>query len=194
MSELSRSSGFTIIELMLTLLVLGVLAVLSMPMFERTIQESRIVSQTNVLTGHLGFARSEAAKRPNATITLCPSDDNASCTATNNWEGGWIAMLDMDGDETLDAGDGDAVLKVFDAFSGGNTLRAISGGGNVDSFQFSGNGQPLASGTFIVCDARGANEARAVVVMVSGQTRLATDENGSGVVTSHDGDNDVSCP
>ncbi|MDC0663031.1 GspH/FimT family pseudopilin [Marinobacter sp. SS21] len=194
MSVLNRSSGFTIIELMLTLLVVGMLAVLAMPMFDRTIQESRIVSQTNELTSHLGFARSEAAKRPNATITLCPSNDNTSCIATNNWEGGWIAMLDMDGDETLDAGDGDAVLKVFGAMSGGNSLQAQSGGGNVDSFQFSGNGQPLASGTFVVCDGRGAGEARAVVVMISGQTRLATDENGDGIVNLHGGGANVTCP
>jgi hypothetical protein len=49
------------------------------------------------------------------------------------------------------------------------------------------------SATFMVCDERGVDKAKAVVVNASGQTRLAVDDDGDGgPVDMHDG-NDVTC-
>ncbi|KEF29705.1 putative type-4 fimbrial pilin related signal peptide protein [Marinobacter nitratireducens] len=87
------------------------------------------------------------------------------------------------------------------ALSGGNTFRIVDltsdSGGYV---QFASNGFPIpsatgnAAGTFVICDDRGAIEARAVVINVSGQTRLARDTGGTaGVLNDHD-DTDVTCP
>ena len=66
--------------------------------------------------------------------------------------------------------------------------------------QFASNGFPIPSatgntaGTFVICDERGAQRARAVVVNVSGQTRLARDTGGTaGVLNDHD-NADVTCP
>ncbi len=195
-----RARGFTIVELMLTVVILAIVSLLAIPSFERMILENRISSQTNELSSLISFARSEAVKRPGIFVTLCPTSDNASCSASNSWENGWIVMSDADGDRNLDSADGDAVLRVVPQLSGGNSLRLFGFGGN-QFIQFSSNGQPAPAGalgatdgTLVICDKRGVTSARGVVVMVSGQTRLARDENGDGVINRHGGGANVSCP
>lgn len=195
-----KNNGFTVIELMLTIAVIAVVATLAIPSFQTMIMNNRLSSQVNEITSLVSFARSEASKRPDARITLCPSNDGATCSGGAPWETGWIAMLDVDGDQTVDAGDGDRVLRVGEPLAGGNTFRISGFGGNA-FIQFDGSGQPVSpgtlgavDGTLVVCDSRGDELARGVVVMVSGQTRLARDENNSGTVNLHGGGNDATCP
>lgn len=195
----TRCSGFTLIELLLALAVVAVVLSLAVPSFQPMIVENRIVSQINEVSSLVGFARSEATKRPDVFITLCPSTDKANCSGGTAWETGWIVLLDVDGDRTFDTGD--QVLKVAGSLAGGNSLR-VAGFTSASFVQFSKNGQPIPTGavtaspgTFTLCDSRGATSARAIVVMVSGQTRLARDEDAvpDGIVNGHDAD-DVSCP
>ncbi|MCK7552064.1 GspH/FimT family pseudopilin [Marinobacter goseongensis] len=200
MTATKRNNGFTVIELMLTIAVLAVVVTFAIPSFQTMIMNNRISSQANEITSLVSFARSEASKRPDARVTLCPSNDGSSCAGGAAWESGWIAMLDVDGDQTLDAGDGDRVLRVGEPLAGGNTFRIAGFGGNA-FIQFDGSGQPVSpgalgavDGSLVVCDSRDDEFARGVVVMVSGQTRLARDENNSGTVNLHGGGNDVTCP
>lgn len=199
---LARSNrGFTLVELMLTVIVLAIVVGLAVPSFQALIMNNRITSQVNEITSLISYARSEASKLPDATLTVCPSTDGSSCVNSAAWEGGWIVMRDTDGDRILDAGDGDEILRVFQGLRGGNTLRVSglsSSGGTY--IQFAGNGYPVpeslgasAVGTLSICDSRGADEAKAVVVSVSGQTRLARDSDNDGVLNDHGGAN-VSCP
>lgn len=200
MTDSTTNKGFTVIELMLTIAVLAVVVTFAIPSFQAMVMNNRLSSQVNEITSLVSFARSEASKRPDARVTLCPSNDGASCSGGGAWEAGWIAMLDVDGDQTLDAGDGDRVLRVGEPLSGGNTFRVSGFAGNA-FIQFDGSGQPVSpgvlgtvDGSLVVCDSRGDEFARGVVVMVSGQTRLARDENNSGTVNLHGGGNDVTCP
>ncbi|SFM60513.1 GspH/FimT family pseudopilin [Marinobacter zhejiangensis] len=199
MLTVKKNAGFTVIELLTALFVLAVAVSLAVPSFRQMIQNNRMASQINLVTSLVSFARSEAAKRPNVVITTCPSADLATCAASANWEQGWVIFVDIDGDRVVDAGDGDAVLYTAGPISGGNTLR-VSGLTNTNYVQFFGNGEPVppslgagASGTFTLCDSRGAEVSRNVVVMESGQTRLARDTNGDGIPNNHAGNN-VSCP
>lgn len=199
MSRINKTAGFTVIELLIVVVVVAVTALLAMPSFREMILNNRMVSQTNLITSMVSYARSEAAKRPDVFITVCPTDDMASCNGSSSWEGGWIVMLDADGDRVNDAGDGDSVLYTMGSLEGGNTLR-VSGLTNAAYVQFSGNGDPVppslgaaAAGTFTVCDSRGAEFANGVVVMESGQTRVARDQDGDDISNAHDGNN-ISCP
>src|SRR3954471_18967057 len=69
----SRSAvgGMTIIEMMLTLAVVGVLVALAMPSFTTVVQNSPISSQASDVMVNLAIARAEAAKRGQG-VTLCP--------------------------------------------------------------------------------------------------------------------------
>src|ERR1700704_3477879 len=64
--------GMSIIEIMLTIAILGVLAAVAVPSFTGIVQNSRIRSQSSDLMANLAIARAESAKR-GIRVTLCPS-------------------------------------------------------------------------------------------------------------------------
>lgn len=186
----ATQKGMTIIELLVTLIVLAIVAAFAAPSFQQLIANNRMASEVNTVSGMIGFARSEASNQPGSMVSLCPSTDGASCSGTGNWEEGWVAFRDSDADGAADAGE--AVLRVGGDLADGMTLRA-RGFSSASSIRFDGEGMPRgaaadpAAGTLIVCDSRGASEARAVVVAVSGQTRIVRDG------LDHAG-NAISCP
>lgn len=85
----ARLSGFTLVELMITLSVAGILLAVAVPSFNRMMVTSRVTAQSNELVAALNFARSEAIKR-NVSMALCRARaaDSNVCTSpdTGNWQ------------------------------------------------------------------------------------------------------------
>jgi type IV fimbrial biogenesis protein FimT len=65
-------SGFTLIELMLTLTVAAVLMMIAAPSFREFLQNSRMSAQVNLFISDLNISRSEAVKR-RTRVTMCKS-------------------------------------------------------------------------------------------------------------------------
>jgi type IV fimbrial biogenesis protein FimT len=87
----NHQSGFTLMELMTTVVLAGIVLAMAVPSYSRFVASSRVSDQSGELVSALMFARSEAIRR-NATITLCraASDSATDCaTANANW-GNWI--------------------------------------------------------------------------------------------------------
>ncbi|MEH6473795.1 MAG: GspH/FimT family pseudopilin [Halopseudomonas sp.] len=193
-----KNSGFTLIELMITLSLVAILVGLVAPGFTTFIQSNRLSGQINTLIGTIHLARAEAANR-RMVVTLCASDNGANCNTTS-WEKGWILFSDDSINAEIDTSDGDELLMYQEPLAGGNTLRASGfDGTGLGVLQFSITGFVLSTdpepGTYTLCDDRGANEAKAIVVNISGVSRLAVDENNNGIVNDHQGAaEDVSCP
>ena len=193
-----RTAGFTLIELMITLAVVAILLGLIAPGFTTFVKNNRLTNQINTLIGTLHLARAEAANRREVVI-LCASDNGSACNTTR-WEEGWIMFTDDDIDAVIDPPDGDTLLHYQEPLSGGNSLRATGfDGSNLGVLQYSITGFILStdpqSGTFTLCDDRGNGEAKAIVVNISGVSRLAVDENGNGILNDHQGaTGDISCP
>lgn len=193
-----KHSGFTLIELLVTISLIAILVGLVAPGFTSFIKNNRLSSQINTLTGTLHLARAEAASRRSA-ITFCASSNGADCNTTN-WESGWLLFSDSDADETIDAVDGDQLLMYQEPLAGDNTLRASGfDGSGLGVLQYSISGFILstdpAQGTFTLCDDRGTEMAKAIVVNISGISRLAVDENDNGIVNDDRGPlEDVTCP
>src|ERR1700722_11134278 len=84
-SGFPQASGFTMIELLMTIAVASILLVLAVPSFRYVTNSNRIAAEINGLLGDLQFARGEAIKE-GRTVTVCVSTNGTSCTGTPNWQ------------------------------------------------------------------------------------------------------------
>ena len=103
---MNRQPGFTIIELMVAIAVLGVLMGIGVPGMQSFLQNSRLISQINLLSTSLAIARSEAIKR-NDRVLICVSTNGMACEATGSgttWDDGWLVFVDRNNNSVVDLG------------------------------------------------------------------------------------------
>lgn len=81
--------GFTILELMITIVVAAILTMVAVPSFRTAIQRHRIQAASDDLQASVKYARTEAVLRA-TYVSLCASTDGASCAGTGTYETGWI--------------------------------------------------------------------------------------------------------
>ncbi|MFQ3200586.1 MAG: type IV fimbrial biogenesis protein FimT [Zhongshania sp.] len=124
----SGNKGFTLIELIVTVSIASVLAVVAVPSFTQFIDESRDRAVVQKLIKSLVAARSEAVVRA-VPVSLSAID--------GNWANGWLSWVDTDGNGSYD--DGEAIQKST-AVSGGAAITGDRGGTAVNTIVFSRDG------------------------------------------------------
>ena len=180
-------SGFTLVELIITLILASIILGLGVPSFVDLVDSNRMISVTNELVGDLQYARNEAIKR-NASVTMCGSSNGTSCSGSTSWENGWIVFTDPNVNATVDGGE--AIVRGYGGTNGEPTIRVTTGTVG-SSVSFDGDGFPrtlanlIQSGTFSICDSRGIGGAgtefaRAVQLGASGRIRATRNQ---GVIT-----------
>lgn len=110
MREQRHIKGFTLMELLVTVSVAGVLMAAAVPSFTEFVANTRVSSASNLLVTHLNAARNEAITRA-MPVTVCASTDQASCSGSTDWTSGWIVFTDATGDPGVLDGD-DELLHV----------------------------------------------------------------------------------
>lgn len=165
-------TGFTIVELMITITILSVLMAVAIPSFNNMIQNSRRTAAVNELIANLMLARSEAVKRGQA-VTVCSntSGGGMSCTGGTNWNYGWMIFLDPDGDGAIAATSD--VLRQYVNESAGSGLTVTSATGGTGHVTLRPFNQAGTAASVTVCDKRGAAEARRVCVSNNGRARVS---------------------
>lgn len=164
----AENRGFSLIELIIVLVIVGVVMALATPAMRTFVQNQRISGQVNDLLADLNLARSESIKRT-VGVGICAS---ANCGApSTNWESGWSVFVDSDSGNDWDAGE--PVLRVRDAISSGNTLRVTPAASSAPLiFLPNGKVSPTNGRTYSLCDVRGPASGRRVIINSAGQIRM----------------------
>jgi len=117
--------GFTIVELMVALMLLAIITATAAPGFSRLLTRISIDGNTSRIQSAISFARSESVQSQN-TVTICSSNDNATCTGESDWAIGWIVFIDADNDTQVTAGD--SIIRVWEegADRGATLIEASS--------------------------------------------------------------------
>lgn len=186
---IGKQSGFTLIELMITIGIAAILMSVGIPSFAKMISSSRLTSQFSVILGDLVYARSEAVKR-HAPISLCPTSDQSSCNSSSDWDGGWLIFVDdgagggTSGDKEVNGSE--QILRVSPELHSDIEIKfqnfASSNGILFDENAAMENGDIASIGQMVICDQYGASDAKGVSFSVIGFPRVLTDTNSTGVV------------
>jgi type IV fimbrial biogenesis protein FimT len=131
-----RSAGFTLLELLMTIVIAGVLLTLAVPSFIDTIRNNRILASANNLISGVNTARAEAIRR-SRMVSICPSADGASCST--DWSAGWMVYVEKDVVKAGDAPNIDTILQVNDAVTKTSVARTA---GTKDYIRFTSRGLP----------------------------------------------------
>ena len=161
-----HQNGFTLLELMTTLLVVALLLGIGVPGFQNFIDTNRMAAVVNEMIGTLHTARAEAVKQ-RANVTVCASAnwDSAApdCTAGALLRDGWIMFVDgippVAANGTVDGAD--VVLRTHGPMP--DTLNSVSvdPGVTLRYFSFAPNGFSQQIGGLVritniqLCDRRG---------------------------------------
>lgn len=168
---MKTQKGFTLVEIMVTIAIAGILGAVAVPSFQGIIAGNRLVTLSNDLIADLAMARSEAA-RSGGRVTVCASSDGLSCTGGTNWAVGRIVFTDS---PTYGAVDGsgataDVILRKSAALPAGYTLVSSGFTGYI---QYLGTGLSNLTGTtntFTLC--RSTYKSQVVRVSVTGRAYL----------------------
>jgi len=161
---MEKHSGFTIIELLIVVGLVGVLMAFGLPAMGTFVKNDRLSTQINTLVGHLAYARSEAVLR-SQPVVICASPDLTACSGTD-WGAGWVVYVDADGDSNFTVGE--EILRVKQALTGNNTLTSTF----ADSFIYDKRGFSAdGTGTFSLCDDRGVDFMKSISISNTGRVR-----------------------
>lgn len=120
------AAGFSLIELMVTIAVAGVLTAVAAPSVTKLFKANRVQSEASSFVGDLMMARTEAVKR-GQNVSACVSSDGTNCLTTNTWQSGWIVFSDPAA-ACSGVTNATPMLRTRKAFSGTDTF--VSSGSN----------------------------------------------------------------
>ena len=158
-------NGFTLIEAVICLAVIGILLAVAVPAWSSVLARSHAASARAALLASLSTAISHAAIT-GTEVVLCPSS-STECANSWDWSSGWIAYADIDGDRRHDAGE--TLLHHQAALA--DDIRLLTSKGR-KRLVFQPNGGNAGSNvTFTMCVGRGAGNAATLVLANSGRLR-----------------------
>ena len=151
--------GFTLYELLITVLIVGIVLAFSIPNMQAFTQNSRMTSTANDLHASFHLARSESS-RAKTNITVCASANSMAAAADcgGTWDQGYIVFIDQDGDLSR-SGAAETVLRAHPAIADGVSF-AVANDATYFSYSSTGLGRPGVGGNtavsqIVMCDERG---------------------------------------
>jgi type IV fimbrial biogenesis protein FimT len=189
----TKSLGFTLIELMVTIAVLAIIMGIAVPSFMSTIVNARLTTAANDLLAAIQLTRTEAI-RTHGRITLCkatPTANQCDTSAASDWGRGWMVFTDpvtqsppqVEGTSRIVSRGGGQLSSDLSIKSGATDLQLyISFTGDGSSRQMNGN---FLAGTIRICSTSSfvGNDDRARDIVINSAGR-ATIQRPTGIPAS----------
>lgn len=171
---MNKTRGFSLVELLYTIAVAGLLMAVGVPTFTATMQNGAMTASTNSIVTALLAGRSEAVKR-RVRVTVCPAElvsGNPACAADGT---NLLVFTNTANDATFNAGAGDTVVQFQQWVRGKVTTTSTNLPGYI-SYLPSGytrliGGGPIV-GDLVFCDARGNSAARVMSISATGRPQV----------------------
>ena len=141
-AQRTRQRGFTLVEMMTTVVVGAILLAVSVPGMSTFMRSSRVNASQAELVSALMLARSETAKRGVRVAVAATAPVSGA-----EFSGGWTVWVDSNNDGVVDSGE--TTIRVYPALSSGLLIK--TDGATVASYTAAGFLTPATPIAFTVC-------------------------------------------
>ncbi len=168
--ECTPAKGFTLLELLITIAVFGIIASLAIPAYSSMRAGNAISASVNLFVTQLHLARSSAITQERH-ITLCPASSSATCSGDYmGWHRGYLVFEDRNNNHQLD---GDEVLISYQEKSD-NEVKIVSSSQARNRIVYHPTGRAWFSNTTVrFCHNKSPESNRAIIVSNTGRVRLS---------------------
>jgi type IV fimbrial biogenesis protein FimU len=154
-------SGFTLVELMVTIAVAAILLAIGVPSLTSLYENARVNNNIDKIQGILVFARNQAINY-GTTVNVCSFATATTCGATADWSGGIRVFV-------VDANNVKIELRVIDNFNDSDKVKGPS-----NNITFTADG--LSSDVDIIyCPSGKTDLSKSVSVSNSGRVSYGSD-------------------
>jgi len=162
----TRCEGFTLFELLVSILLIAVLSAVAIPSFYSSLAGQRQIVEINALFHAVHLARKESIMR-RKVVSICPSLDSESCSPGRDWSSGWLMFENKDRDSPPAIDDGEPILQKHPI------AENIHVKANRKGFTFRATFLRATNGTFVICDPNDRITPKALVISYTGRPRVA---------------------
>lgn len=162
-----KSVGYTLLELMISVSLVGILLAAAAPSFAAAIERSKLRATSLKLHHSLALARSTAISQ-NQTVLVCQLNPLKECKGSHQrnkrWQHGWQVFVDLNNNNVYD--NNDTLLAIFESEPSIAVVFNQSG-----RLRFFGDGSARSAG-FYVCGTD-SQQTSHLKLLHTGRTRTA---------------------
>jgi type IV fimbrial biogenesis protein FimT len=175
-----HESGFTLIEMMVTVAIAAILASLAVPSFRTMLVKRSTQSAADTLVSDMRYARAQALQRSTRVVmcSLAANSTSACSGDTPSWVNGWLIFVDKNSDDVVNGSD--EILRVQQPMANIASIQSAPVNSDHPQFRFEANGWTKSSSqTFIITPTGSVPAGSTQLVCISNQGRPSVRPQGS---------------